>query len=280
MAGRISKASAWTLAGAMVAGGPMIAACSSGPTYDQWAGTDGAAGRINLGDVQTAFQHSDSASDFEQKVNQIYEGDGLVLIRAKQESDGLSLEGWEDLDGNHEIDDTRDDLLFAVFEKDEQHEMRGYGTNSYYRSSFGAGNFLFSYLLISTMMPRGGYYYSTPPGHARTTMNSQRNNYRSGNRYRSQVSRNSSYFNNQKKFAGSKYANAGRNVSTSRQSYMSKQQSSGAFKSSKTGVRSSWGQSARTSGSYRSSRGGGRGGGFFGGGGAQHLIGLNRFEQV
>ena len=274
MAATLRKASAWALAGTMVAGGPMMAACSSGPTYDQWAATDGAAGRINLDDVQQAFKSAKSATDFEQRVNQIYEGDGLVLVRAKQEPDGLLLEGWEDLDGNHEISDAQDDLLFTILERNEQHEMRGYGSNSYYHSGFGAGNFLFTYLLISSLTPRG-YYYSTPPGYARTTMTNQRNSYRNTSRYRSQVSRNSNYFSTQKRFAGSRYDSAGRNISTSRQSYLGKQQSSGAFKKSSTGVRSSWGRS--TSAGRSSGFGGGRGGFFRGGGGAQTLIGLDRF---
>ena len=162
MAVTLGKAGAWALAGTMVAGGPMMAACSSGPTYDQWAATDGAAGRINLDDVQQAFKSANSVTDFEQRVNQIYEGDGIVLVRAKQEPDGLLLEGWEDLDGNYEISDAQDDLLFTILERNKQHEMRGYGANSYYNSGFGAGNFLFTYMIISSLSPRG-YYYSTPP---------------------------------------------------------------------------------------------------------------------
>ena len=55
----------------MVAAGPVMAACSSGPTYDQWAATDGAAGRINLDDVQEAFKDSKSPTDFERRANEI-----------------------------------------------------------------------------------------------------------------------------------------------------------------------------------------------------------------
>ena len=152
--------------------------------------------------------------------------------------------------------------------------MRGYGANSYYNSGFGAGNFLFTYMIISSLSPRG-YYYSTPPTQARSTLTTQRNSYRNSSRYRTQVSRNGSYFSTQKGFAGSRYDSAGRNVSTSRQSYLGKQQTSGAFRKSSTGVRSSWGRStgATRSSSFRS----GRGGFFSGGGGAQRLIGLDRF---
>ena len=47
------------LTGTMVAAAPVLAACDSGPSYDEWAATDGAAGRINLEDVQEAFKESE-----------------------------------------------------------------------------------------------------------------------------------------------------------------------------------------------------------------------------
>ena len=65
--------------------------------------------------------------------------------------------------------------------------MQGHGSNGYYHNSFGAGNFLFTYLLISSMTPRG-YYYTTPPG-SYSTMRRDRNNYRASSSYRSQVSK-------------------------------------------------------------------------------------------
>ena len=268
MATRYGRLGIRTLAGAMVAAVPAAAACSQGPTYDQWAATDGAAGRINLDDVQQAFKDSESATEFERKVNEIYEGDGLVLIRAKQDDLGLTLEGWEDLSSpaNYEIDDTEDDLLFTIVEKDDQHEMRGYGANSYYYGGFGPGSFLFTYLAISALTP-GPYYYSTPPAYARGALSRNRDSYRQGARYRSQVSRNSRYFSKQKAFAGSRYDSASRNQSTARRSYQSRQQSTGGFKTSSTGVRSSWG--ARSGGSsFRTTRGG-----FRGGGGGQRILG-------
>ena len=269
MATRYGRLGIRTLAGTMVAAVPVAAACSQGPTYHEWAATDGAAGRINLDDVQQAFKDSESATEFERKVNEIYEGDGLVLIRAKQDELGLTLEGWEDLSNpaNYEIDDTEDDLLFTIVEKDDSHEMRGYGANSYYYHGFGPGNFLFTYLLISSLTPRG-YYYATPPVYARGTLQRQRDSYRQGSRYRSQVSRNSKYFSNQKQFAGSRYDSASRNQSTARRSYQSRQQSTGGFKTSATGVRSSWGARSSAGSSFRSTRGG-----FRGGGGGQRIIG-------
>ena len=261
------------VAGTAVVSGPVIAACSTGPTYDEWAATDGAAGRINLDEVQEAFKKSRSPTDFEKRVNQIYEGDGLVLIRSKQDGEVLTLEGYEDLNGNGALEDDRDDLLFSVVKDSGDHELRGHGGNSYYRSSFGAGDFLFTYLLISAISPRG-YYYTTPRGYANSTLRAQRNGYRNTSLYRSQVSRNSSYFKSQKSgFRGSSYAQSSRNLGTARQGYMQNQRTSGSYKASGTGVRSSWGASSRSRGF---SRGGGRGGGFRGGGGGTTIIGRVR----
>ena len=264
MARKLGSRGFTVLAGTMVVAGPVAAACLPGPTYEDWAATDGAAGRINLDEVQEAFKKSDSPTEFERRVNEIYEGDGLVLIRSSRDGDALLLEGFEDLNGNGAIDDSGDDLLFSIVNKDNTNELRGHGANGYYRgSAFGGGNFLFTYLLLSSMGPR--YYYNTTPARA-GTMRAQRTNYRGASAYRSQVSNNTRYFNRQKSFAGSQYASAGRNLSQGRVSYQNRQRSTSAFKSSKTGVRSSWGSSSRSRGS----------GGFRGGGGAQVVIGSGR----
>ena len=256
------------LGGAMVVSAPAMAACDSGPSYDEWAATDGAAGRINLEDVQEAFKESSDASEFERRVNEIYEGDGIVLIRARQSEAGLTLEAFEDLDGSGRIEEETDDLLFSIFKDNEnRHQMSGHGANGYYHSSFGAGNFLFTYLLISSLTPRG-YYYTTPPANY-SRIRRDRNNYRASSGYRSQVTKNTDYFNkNRSSFAGSTY-------STSRQSYLNTQKRTSAFKTnSRTGVRSSWGSGGSGSTFGRASTG--RSSGFLGGGGGQGIMGRRR----
>lgn len=269
---KVTRTTVAALAGASLLAAPVAAACSDGPSHEEWAATDGAAGRINLDEVQKAFKDAESPTDFEKRVNEIYEGDGIVLIRVEQDGERMELEGWEDLNRSREIEDATDDRLFSIVRANERHEMRGYGANGYYNNSFGAGNFLFTYMLLSTFSPFGGrYYYHTTPARY-NTINRNRTNYRNSGVYRSQVSRNSQYFSKQKSFAGSNYAQAGRNVSSSRQTYLSSQKSTGAFKSSGTGVRSSWGGGSRSLG--RSS------GGFSGGGGSVRLTALKRPIRV
>ena len=245
--------------GGIVAAAPLIAACG-GASYEDWAATDGAAGRINLDDVQEAFKSSDSATEFEKRVNEIYEGDGIILIRAKQDGETLTLEGWEDLNSDNSIDEANDDQLFAIVRNaGGDHDMRGYHGNSYYNSHWGPGDFLFTYLLISAMTPRfGGYYYSTGPSRGSEIRN-QRTTYRNSSSYGGQVQRNASYNSRQSSFSGSRYQSTRGNVSSNRSSYQSTQRTSGSFKSSNTISRSS---------SVRSSSGGFGG---FGGGGAMRV---------
>ena len=245
--------------GGIVAVAPFMAACGE-PSYEDWAATDGAAGRINLDDVQDAFKDSDSATDFERRVNEIYEGDGLILIRASQDGEILTLEGWEDLNGDNTIDDTNDDQLFSIVRgTDNEYDMRGYHGNGYYNSHFGAGNFLFTYLLISSLSGPRGYYYSTPPSRG-TQIRNQRSTYRNSSAYGGQVQRNASYNTRQSSFAGSQYQSSRSNVSSNRSSYQSTQRTSGSFRTSNS--------ISRSSSSVRSSS---RSSGGFGGGGAMRL---------
>lgn len=263
MAIRMRKMSTALFAGTMLAGSPLISACSTGPTYDTWAATDGAAGRINLDDVQEAFKDSKSATEFENRVNEIYEGDGIILIRSLQDGDRLTLEGWEDLNNDTQIDDARDDLLFTIVNQNDRNELRGHNANGYYHSSFGGGGFLFGFMLGSVLMP-GPYFYSTPVTRG-SSIRQTRSSYRQSGRYGTQVARNSRYATQQQSFAGSRYQDSGRNLSSNRQTYQQTQRSSGAFRSS-SAVSRSRGTSGFGSSGFRS-----RSGSFSGGGGHQNL---------
>ena len=267
MAPRLGRLGTAIFAGGMLAGSPLIAACSSGPSYESWAATDGAAGRINLDDVQEAFKESRSATEFEKKVNEIYEGDGIILVRALQDGETLTLEGWEDLNASNEIEDSRDDLLFSIVRNNNEHELRGHNANSYYYSHFGAGDFLLGYMLATAFMP-GPYFYSTPVSRG-SEIRRSRASYRSSPRYGTQVARNSRYTSRQQGFAGSRYQDSSRNLSSNRQTYQQTQRSSGAFRSSSAVSRTSSGSF------FGSSAGRARSGSFSGGGGYLKLRGRN-----
>ena len=262
--GKLGRA---VFSGGIIATAPLIAGCSSGPSFDDWAATDGAAGRINLDDVQEAFKDSKSVTDFERRVNEIYEGDGLIFIRASQDGERLTLEAWEDLNGNNVIDDAQDDRLFSIVKENNEHNLRGHQANGFYNQPFGAGNFLFTYLIISSL--NRPYFYQTPVGRG-TTMRQQRTSYRQSSKFSGQVSRNGRFASQQQRFAGSRYQQASRNVSSNRQTYQQTQRASGGFKNS----------SSFSRGSTRSSVSRGSGGSFRGGGGAQTFLGCRSLRYL
>ena len=106
---------------AAVTAAPAYGACDMKQTsaasesgYEQWSNTDAAAGRINMHDVQQAFRDSPDVAAFERRVNEVYEGDWLVLVRTSVDQDRVFLEGWEDLNGSGEIEDEADDQLFEI----------------------------------------------------------------------------------------------------------------------------------------------------------------------
>ena len=154
MASRFRKLSMAMLGGGLVAGSPLIAACSSIPfvglsgeekeAYEAWMATDRASGRINLHDVEKAFKESWTLVEswnFEVRVNEIYEGDGIVLFRASQTDSGdgerLTVEAWEDLNANWSINDELDERLFSIVKDQGLYEIQGYHANGYYNSRFG-----------------------------------------------------------------------------------------------------------------------------------------------
>jgi hypothetical protein len=242
------------LGSSMMVAGPVIAGCSSGVSADQWAATEGAIGRINMEEVEEAFKKSKTVEQFEKRLNEIYEGDGIVLVRAKDEEGKRVIEGYEDLDRDFDLDPARDDLLFTITNEGGSNDLRGQGANQHYRNSFGGGNFLMTYLIFSSL-GRGGYGYYTPRSRA-PQMQTQRTSYRNSTAYAGssgQVAKNSTYYNSQRASTG---------LSSNRTSYIGRTKTSGAFRTSNTGVRSGFGKFSRSSGRFGAS----------GGGGAQSII--------
>ena len=258
------------LGSSMLVAGPAIAGCTSGVNAEDWAATEGAIGRINMDAVKDAFEKSKSVEEFEKRLNEIYEGDGIVLIRAKEEGGKRIIEAYEELNNDGEIDPDQDDLLFTITNENNSNELRGHGANRHYNAFGGGGSFLFTYLIFSSMT-RGGYGYATPRSRV-PQGESQRNSYRNSPGYAGgpdggQVKRNSNYYNKQRAANRSSYNSAGRQLSPARQSYIGTQKASGAFRSSNTGIRSGFGKFGRSAGR----------GGASGGGGAQVIVRRGRW---
>jgi len=266
MGKRKSMGMSLLLGAGMVVAGPVIAGCASGVSPTDWAATEGAMGRINMDAVQDAFKTSKSIEEFEKRLNEIYEGDKIVLVRAKEEEGKKTIEAFEDLNGDGEMDPAQDDLLFTITNENDSNNIQGRGSNRHYSAFGGGGSFLFTYLIFSSL-GRGGYGYNTPRSRV-PQMERNRASYRNSPGYAGpsgQVNRNSNYYNRQRVSNRAAYDSAGRQLSPARQSYIGGQKTSGAFKSSNTGVRSGFGKF------------GGRSGGASGGGGAQTIIGHARW---
>lgn len=261
-----------------------------GASAAEWMETDGANGRINMDDVKQAYEDAFSngkvdVGAFEKRVNEIYEGDHIVMVKAeKTAEDRLEISGWEDLDDTKSVEDGKDDKLFTISQRlveNGQYQVQGNHANGYY----SGGGFLTGFLpglLIGQMFAGGRTSYITPPGFY-DNYSSYRGSYRGGPAYVSQQARNTSYGSSVPSRFGSSATS--QPVSPARSSYQSRQTSSGGFRSSSSSSRSisSGGSKGPTSGSSSSRGSGGKssggksgggsssGGGVSGGGGAMRL---------
>jgi hypothetical protein len=246
----------------IIAGGGLlvIGGCSS--KSEQWAETSGQAGHINLEAVEDAMKKSKDVTEFEKKVNEIYQGDEMVLIEVKNEAKGEQLvSGYADLNDNGKIDYDNDEKLFTFRRWSEngaqRGSMQGYGVNSYYNNLFPAGmNFLTTWMLFSALS-RPMYsvpMYQTTMGDAQGLRN-YRSTYRGTPSYRDQINTNRQFESRMSSTHGTNYKQA--SPGASRQRWASQK---GINLSKATNIASGskgWGKT----GSRGFFRGGGAGGG-------------------
>jgi hypothetical protein len=246
----------------------------TGLSASEWLETDGAAGRINMDDVQQAYREAfgpngRGLSWFEQRVNEIYEGDHLILIQSQRLADRVEVSGWEDLNDNKRLDENEDDKLFTISQELQDggaYEVRGHGVNAYYVHQSPFDGFLTGYLL-GQMFSSGQTVYVTPPPR-QDELATYRSTWRGSPGYRAQQSRNVEYG----RSAGARYGSAvtAQPVSPARSSYQQRQVNSGGFRAT-TSTSRSISSGAKSGGSKGGSAGkvGGTGdsGGVKGGGG-------------
>jgi hypothetical protein len=264
--GAIMKYGGITATG-IIAGGSLlvIGGCSS--RNEQWAETSGQAGRINLEAVEEAMQKSKDVSEFEKKVNEIYQGDEMVLIEVKNEANGEQLvSGYADLNNNGQIDYDSDDKLFTFrrwFENGvSRGEMRGYGVNSYYYRPYPSGiDFLTTWMLFSALSRP---MYAVPIYHTTIAdvqgLRNYRTTYRSTPSYRDQINTNRQFESRMSATHGNTYRQA--SPSASRQRWASQKginlnKATRLSSGSKSG---GWGRTG-SRGFLGGFRGGGSGGG-------------------
>jgi hypothetical protein len=198
--------------------------CGSSRQND-WLATDGAAGRINMGDVQQALEDSADPSEFERRVNEIYEGNFPILIKVEDRGSQKVISGFEDLDNSGTINESTDDMLFSATLGGEEYDLRGSGANSYYSHHGGMsfGNMLFFSWMMSPGRFGGGPYY-TSPQRART-IRQDRSRYRSSSSYSSQRVANRSYSNATRTANPQAFSSNTQNVSRQRGAFQQRQMS-------------------------------------------------------
>jgi len=254
----------------IIAGGSIVTLGACSNRKEQWAETSGKAGQINMEAVEEAMKKSDNVSDFEKKVNEIYQGDEMVLVEVKNQGREQLVSGYADLNENLEIDSGSDDKLFTFrrwYEGDKpRYEMRGYGVNSYYYRPYPHGtNMLTTYLLVSALTRP---MYSSPIYHTtvlqRQATRSYRTSYRQTPTYKNQVDTNRRYQTRMSSKHGTSYRKASPNANrqkwaTQKGVNLNKATATSKSAGRRTGSsRSSWGsRSSRSGGSFRGGIAGG-----------------------
>jgi len=238
-----------------VATASAVAGCGGDPSA-------GEMGHINMDAVKEAFEKNTSVEDFEKRVNEIFEGDGLVIFKADKVEGGFEYNAYEDLNKDKLISSS-DDKLFTISVANGTATLKGAGVNSYYSESWpyepdeeelaavkkeenpggthtthryrGGSSFLMWYALGRW----GGGYHTPASGYS--AMSSHRSSYRGSSAYASQVKANSAYQTSAAKRYGAGFRSASNQVSSSRSSRISSSRSSGARSSSGGSFRGSSG---------------------------------------
>lgn len=260
---------------ATIVGVSMLNTCSSRreDAVSDWENAQGTQGFINLNDVRDAFRDNEAMPAFEKRVNEIFEGDNLVVFEAKEVNGGFEILAREDLDGSKSTT-SKDDLLFTLQVKGRTATLKGAGVNDYYKeswlyevpanaqqqmassqhshSSFASSPFFWWWVLSPGW---GGYY--TPMGRY-NTIYSHRSTYRNSSAYQTQVSSNGRFGSSMSQKHGSTFRNSTSTPSAARKSYIRSTKQSPDFKSKLAASKSTTGSSARSqmrssSGSKKSS---------------------------
>lgn len=236
-----------------------------------WRDSNGTKGLINLEAVKTAYKKYRKVSDFEKRINEIYEGDNLVLLKSEGVKNGFKLSAYEDLDKDKKISPEKDDPLFTLTVQDGRCELKGMGKNSYYkdswtynveserryyRSHYHSGGFFF-YSWYGYGSRWGGYY---TPYSRYGSLYSSRNSYRGSSAFSTQVRSNNSFMGSMSRSKGTAFSAT--KTTSARQSYVKKTSGSSSFSSKLNSSKrsSGWGKGSTrssfgSSGSFRSSSG-------------------------
>jgi hypothetical protein len=231
-------------------------------TY-QWAETRGRASKIDLEAVERAMRESKDVTEFEQKVNQIYEGDELVLIEVKNISRDLQeVSGYADINDNAQIDDG-DEKLFTFSRRNTpdggaDYTMIGYGPNYGYSHSGHLTQTLLNTWLLLQILNTPRYttvpYYHTPRDRV-VIIKQERERFRRSPQYKRRVTARTGTATRKASTAASRSRFATRPGATMRKATRPRSTTRSRWGSFRSSFR------PRRSGGFRSFGGGFRGGG-------------------
>lgn len=269
---KLGQSGYWIAAG--VASTAVLGGCGD-KAVDKWENSPGTQGFINLNAVKTAFQKNPEVSEFEKRVNEIFEGDNLIVFEAKREGNkGFRYTALEDLNEDGKPSDG-DDRVFELVVRDGRATLKGFGVNQYFVDNWNYSpaqdrkyNSQPSYYMHRPMFGYwywyggwGGYY---TPRNRYNGMRSHRDTYRGSSAFASQVSANKQYESKMAKARPSTFKKAVNKPSSIRKKYVSNKKSSSGFsnslKKSSSGFSKRSGSSSR---GFSASRSSGRSGGGF-----------------
>ncbi|SVC64462.1 uncharacterized protein METZ01_LOCUS317316, partial [marine metagenome] len=259
----------------------VVKASTAKSSVDKWAESPGTSGFINLDEVQKSCLDSNNSKteNFEKRINEIFEGDNLILLDVQGRERGFLLSAIEDLNKNEKPDlvgTSGDEVVFqleVLGSGPNNAKLTGKGVNSDFKSTFtypmpnidraSADNYYRTngyYPYYYSYYGYRGYRYYTPRRRYRTMM-VYRRGYRSSSRYRTQIISNGRYYGNYR----TRYPSSSRTFSrpsASRKSYVSRTASSPGFKSRLSSsptakARSSLAKSGKISSSSKSKSSGG-----------------------
>jgi hypothetical protein len=242
-----------------------LTGCSSGGVKEHYVSPEitGESQKINLEEVQKAFFETKGDKDFnskmasfEKRVNEIYDGEGVVALDATHENDRLSVVGYIDKDKKSGFQ-SGDEKLFAieqtgpVVNNELPYRVAGYDGRPYYEGHRSIlDNPFVQMMVMSHMINMWGGRYSTPYSRYGGLMGHQ-STWRQTPQYSAQKSANQGFF--------SRFKTRPDGGLTSKSGF-----GNGSFSSSGTTARRSWGGIGTSSStpSASSSWGGRRSSGF------------------
>lgn len=272
----------WLLAITLGLGVTMLSGCSQGPTEHYVSSQiQGESQKINLDEVQKAFFDMKGQGDFqsqmakfEKRVNEIYDGQGVVSLDATRNNNRLQITGF--LEKNNQPGfQNGDEKLFTleqtgdVVNNQMPYRVSGYDGRPYYEGHRSIlDNPFVQMMVLSHMMNSWGGRYYTPYSNYSILQNHQ-TVFRQTPQYTQQQTANQGFFSRFKKnsdgnvvsknsFGSSSFSSNNTTSATPRRSWgLSKSSGSSGFGSSSFGSGSS--SSFGGSSSFSSGWGGRRG---------------------